>query len=464
MPIDRSKSLYRPPAPAPASAGSLVWRIFNSKKNDILHYIPEKAFNIFMGKAPSVSKRNVFLINDPNVIKHIMVQHVDDYPKSDLVTDSLMPLLGDSIFTVSGDKWKRQSRMIEQVFSKLRLKEVFTTMQASINDYIELLDQKVGDIINLDEEMAYVTADVIFRTMFSKPISDKDANTIFREFTIYQESLPHMTGKVVFLGAAHSKTEIPQRGQDACAKIRGIIASIVDERLSGEIKEDDICQIIIECRDPETDEGFTREEIINQIAFFFLAGHETSASALTWAFLCLSQSPDDWETLRNEAVEHAGDNDIPYEVLSRMKFTSATFKEALRLYPPVAFITRYALKEDKIRRFEIKPDDLIIIAAWVVQRHREYWENPDYFDPSRFVKSRTGGAPNGTWIPFSVGPRVCTGAAFANAEASLILGTLTRRYKLTAIAPDDIMPVSRLTLRPKDRLQMKLEFRDDANA
>ncbi|MEP3631342.1 MAG: cytochrome P450 [Hyphomicrobiales bacterium] len=460
MSTDRSKSLYRPPAPVPPSAGSLIWRILNSRKNDILHYIPEKAFSVFMGKAPGVSKRNVYLINDPNMIKHVMVDRVDDYPKSDLVTGSLMPLLGDSIFTVSGDKWKRQSRMIEQVFAKLRLKEVFATMQASINDYVEVLDQKVGGIINLDEEMAYVTADVIFRTMFSKPIADKDANTIFKEFTIYQESLPHMTGKVVFLAAAHTKTQIPKRGLNACAKIRDIIASIVDERLSGKVHEDDICQIIIECRDPETGEGFTREEIINQIAFFFLAGHETSASALTWAFLCLSQSPNDWESLRNEVIEHAGSGNIPYDKLSRMKFTSATFKEALRLYPPVAFITRHALKDDTMRGFNIKPDDLMIIAAWVVQRHREYWENPDHFDPSRFVNNRTGGAPNGAWIPFSVGQRVCTGAAFANAEASLILGTITRRYKLTAIAPNDIIPVSRLTLRPKDRLEMKLEFRD----
>ena len=460
MQTDRNKPLYRPPAPVPTSMTSLVWRIFSSRKNDILHYIPEKAFNIFMGKAPGTSKRAIYLINDPNMIRHVMIDKVDDYPKSDLVTDSLMPLLGDSIFTVSGDKWKRQNRMIEQVFSKLRLKQVFATMQASINDYIEVLDQKVGSIINLDEEMAYVTADVIFRTMFSKPIADKDANTIFEEFTIYQESLPHMTGKVVFRAAAHTNTKIPPRGLDACAKIRDIIASIVDERLSGKVHEDDICQIIIECRDPETGEGFTRDEIINQIAFFFLAGHETSASALTWAFLCLSQSPNDWDKLRTEITEHVGDGQIPYDVLSQLKFTSATFKEALRLYPPVAFITRYALKEDTMRGFDIKPDDLIIIAAWVIQRHRKYWENPDHFDPSRFMNNRTGGAPNGAWIPFSAGQRVCTGAAFANAEASLILGTIARRYKLTAIAPNDIMPVSRLTLRPKDRLKVKLEFRD----
>lgn len=458
---DKKKAkLYRPPAPTPVGLKSIFLRVFTSKKSDILHYIPEKAFNIFMGKAPFTSKRAIYLVNDPNMIRHVMVDQVDDYPKSDLVTDSLMPLVGDSIFTVSGEQWKRQNRMIDQVFAKLRLKVVFETMQASIRDYIEKLDQKVGGIVNLDEEMAYITADVIFRTMFSKPIENGDANTIFREFNIYQESLPHMTGKIVFRAAAHSKTKIPKRGMDACAKIRDIIAAIVDERLSGNVKEDDICQIIIECRDPETGGGFTREEIINQIAFFFLAGHETSASALTWALLCLSQSPQDEAALYNEVQAQAGDDEISYEAVGRMKFTSAVFKETLRLYPPVAFITRYALKEDKLRSFNIKPDDMIIIAPWVVQRHRKYWENPDHFDPSRFIKNRAGGAPNGTWIPFSVGQRVCTGAAFANAESALVLGSITRRYKLTPLEVDKITPVSRLTLRPKERLKVKLEFRD----
>ena len=233
MQTDRNKPLYRPPAPVPTSMASLVWRIISSRKNDILHYIPEKAFNIFMGKAPFTSKRSVYLINDPNMIRHVMIDKVDDYPKSDLVTDSLMPLLGDSIFTVSGDKWKRQNRMVDQVFAKLRLKVAYSSMQDSIRDYIEKLDQKVGNTINLDEEMAYVTADVIFRTMFSKPIEDGDANTIFREFTIYQESLPHMTGKAVFRAAAHSKKTIPKHGLEAATKIRNIIASIIDDRLSG---------------------------------------------------------------------------------------------------------------------------------------------------------------------------------------------------------------------------------------
>jgi len=412
-----------------------------------------------MSKAPFSRKRNIFVVNDPNVIKYMMTTAVDNYPKGDLVTAALLPLVGKSIFTVSGEVWKRQHRMIDQVFQKLRLRVAYKSMQDALYSYQDRLDSKIGGTVNLDEEMAFVTADVIFRTMFSRPIADKDADTIFREFTIYQESLPHMTGRVVFRRMAHSNPEIPKRGLEACAAIRNIIARIVDERLSGAIEEEDICQIICTCKDPETNEGFSRDEMIDQIAFFFLAGHETSASALTWGLLCLTQDKMAADRLRQEIDEQVGDGDISFDVLNKLKYTSAVFKETLRLYPPVSFITRYAIKEDEARGYNIMPDDLVVISPWIVHRNSLFWKNPDMFDPTRFEEPKSRDIVKGTWLPFGAGPRVCTGAAFANAEASLILGSLMRRYKFTPLNPEKIEPVSRLTTRTKNRLTAKIELR-----
>lgn len=451
--------LYRPPAPKPPSVRGMLWRIFLSRKSDILHYLPVNAYNTLMTKAPLSHKRSIFVVNDPDAIRHIMVAKVENYPKSDLVTASLAPLVGESIFTVSGPQWQRQHRMIDQVFAKLRLRTAYRSMQDALADYEKRLDRQIGKTVDLDEEMAFVTADVIFRTMFSRPIADEDANTIFREFTIYQESLPHMTGQVVFRRPAHAKPKIPKRGLKACAAIRAIIARIVDERLSGAVEEEDICQIIVTCRDPETGETFTRDEMINQIAFFFLAEHETSASALTWAFFCLSQDERAAERLRAEVRSHAQDAAIPFDTLNKLRFTNAVFKEALRLYPSVSFITRHAVKEDKIRGYTIKPDDLMVIAPWTVHRNPRFWENPDAFDPHRFEDGRASDIRKGAWLPFGVGPRVCTGAAFATAEATLILGSLTRRYRFVPIAPEKVEPVSRLTIRTKRRLTAKVLLR-----
>ncbi|MEM7291407.1 MAG: cytochrome P450, partial [Pseudomonadota bacterium] len=409
----------------------MILRVFTSRKSDILHYIPEGTYRNYMSKAPISYKRNIFVVNDPNIIRYMMVEKVDNYPKSDVVTASLQPLIGSSIFNVSGDIWKRQHRMIDQVFAKLRLRVAYKSMQQAFADYRKRLDGHNGETVNLDEEMAFVTADVIFRTMFSRPIADGDANTIFREFTIYQESLPHMTGTVIFRRKANSNPKIPKRGMRACNAIRDIIAKIVDERLSGKVEEEDICQIICTCEDPETGTGFSREEMIDQIAFFFLAGHETSASALTWALLCLSQDEDAGRMVREEVVEQVGSGEIGFDKLGKLKFTNAVFKEALRLYPPVSFITRYALGNDTARGYNIEPDDLVVISPWTVQRNSLFWENPDIFDPTRFLGAKAKAIVKGSWLPFGVGPRVCTGAAFATAEAGLILGSLMRDYRFT---------------------------------
>ncbi|MEM8838944.1 MAG: cytochrome P450 [Pseudomonadota bacterium] len=444
---------------------TLLFRIFTSWRADLLHYIPKPAYTIRMRQVPFTPNRNIYIVNAPETVREIMFDKVDQYPKSDILTSSLDPLVGNSIFTVSGEQWRRQHRMIEQVFSKLRLKTAYETMQTAMHDYEKRLDAQAGGIVNLDEEMAFATADIIFRTMFSRPIDDADAMMIFKEFTIYQESLPHFTGRRMFRQIAHKSPKLPARALEACSLIRSVIAKIVDERLSGAVEHDDICQIICTCKDPETGQPFTREEMISQIAVFFLAGHETSASALTWTLLCLSQDDYAADKLRDEVYSIVGDGDIPFEALNRMKFASAIFKEGLRLYPPVSFITRYALKTDKLRdHHDIKPDDLMVISPWLIHRHQKFWKNADRFDPDRFVNDRTGGGPNGAWLPFGAGPRVCIGAAFANAEASLILGTLTRRYKLTPLDPHKIEPVARLTVRPRDRVRVRVELRERRQA
>lgn len=455
----KQREYYRPPAPVPRSIFWTVWRILFSRRSDVLHYLPSGAYTAMMSPVKFARGRTMFHVNDPKVIREIMIDKVDDYPKSDVLTSSLAPLVGDSIFTVSGETWKRQHRMIDQVFQKLRLKIAFEAMQEAMREYVARLDARIDGTVNLDEEMAFVTADVIFRTMFSRPIADEYANIIFTEFNTYQETLPHTRGWDMFTRGVNDAPKVPRKGQKACDRIREIIEVIVDERLSGKVEHDDICQIICTCTDPETGKPFTRLEMVNQIAFFFLAGHETSASALTWTLLCLSQDDYAASRVRREVLELSNNDEIQYETINRMKFTSAAFKEGLRLYPPVSFMPRIALKEDYLRgHYDIKPDDLMVISPWTVQRHEKMWKNPDRFVPERFENDRSGGGPNGAWIPFSVGQRVCTGAAFANAESTLVIGTLLRRYKFTPINPDRIEPVSRLTVRPRKRIKTKVEL------
>ncbi|MEO1495043.1 MAG: cytochrome P450 [Pseudomonadota bacterium] len=452
------KALYRPPAPEPVSLRWLFFRSLFSRRSDVLHYVPEPAFDALFVRVP-MSRRPLYLVNNPAVIREIMVDRIDDFPKSDILTDALRALVGDSIFTVSGETWRHQHRMIDQVFSKLRLRDTFGVMQTAIAEYVARLDQRVGDTIEIDTEMAYVTADVIFRTMFSRPITDGEATEIFNEFTVYQASLPHMTGRALYASKPHAVQKLPTRGIEAATRIRRIIARLVDERVSGRVVEDDICQIIATCRDPDTGAAFTVTEMVDQVAFFFLAGHETSASALTWALLCLSQDTRYADRIVEEVHAECGDGPIGFDSRTKLRTTNAVFREALRLYPPVSFISRTALRDVTVQGREIPKDSVMILAPWIVQRHRRFWDHPDHFDPDRFDREGGTEAPPGAWFPFGAGPRVCTGAAFATMEAVLVLGTLTRRYRIEPVAPHRIRPTSRLTVRPEDRIIARLSLR-----
>lgn len=453
-----AKDLYRPPAPVPASLNWILLRSLFSRRSDVLHYVPKAAFNALFVRVP-MARRPIFLVNNPAVIREIMLDRIDDFPKGDVLTDALRALVGDSIFTVSGDRWRRQHRMIDQVFSKLRLRDTFGIMQTAIAEYVDRLDQNVGGEIEIDTEMAYITADVIFRTMFSRRITDGEATEIFNEFTVYQQSLPHMTGRAIYAARAKTAHLLPKRGIEAAGRIRRIISRLVDERVSGRVVEDDICQIIATCRDPETGDAFTVTEMVDQVAFFFLAGHETSASALTWALLCLSQAEEFADRIDAEVRETCGTDPIGFDVRNKLRTTNAVFREALRLYPPVSFIARTALRDVEIQGRAVPKDSLMILAPWIVQRHQRFWDDPDRFNPDRFDTDQGTIPPPGAWFPFGAGPRVCTGAAFATMEAVLILGTLMRRYLIKPNAPHRIRPVSRLTVRPEQRIIAKVSHR-----
>ena len=182
-------------------------------------------------------------------------------------------------------------------------------------------------------------------------------------------------------------------------------------------------------RDPDG-AGFSREELIDQLGVMFLAGHETSASALTWAFYILANRPDIVGRIREEVNRVAGAGPIQFEHIKALAFTRNVFRETVRLYPPITFLPRVALENTQIGGRKIPRGALVIVAPWVLHRHRAYWAEPDVFDPDRFLPEREAGMTSGAYIPFGIGPRVCAGAAFAQVEACLIIASLVAAFRL----------------------------------
>jgi len=238
---------------------------------------------------------------------------------------------------------------------------------------------------------------------------------------------------------------------------------MLDHRLQeGADAAEDIAGAIIAARDPDTGEPFSREELIDQIGVFFLAGHETTASVLTWTFFILSQQPAVVARMRREIEQAAGAGEISFEHTKKLSFTRNVFRETLRLYPPITFIPRVAAEATTIAGRKVKRGTMIMIAPWTIHRNQDFWPAADRFDPDRFSSDREGEVRPGTYMPFGLGPRICVGAAFATVEASLILSRLVQRYDLEAMDAERVRPVARLTTRPAREIMCRVRPRPAA--
>jgi len=443
--------LYRPPAPRPLSPTLSLLRTLLRFERDLLSLLPEEAYRIRVAPM-GVSRRKILLVNDPAVVRRLLTAEADDYPKSDLMIGALKPLVGEGMFISQGETWKRQRRMLEPAFSHMRINRAFDPMNAAVADYEDLLDRHAADgtPFSLEAGMSHVTADIVGRTIFSRTLESDAARRIFDDFARYQNAVANVELRRLLWGKPFADIPQPRAVTEACGRIRDHIGALLDERLGGAdpggaAASNDLAADVIAAVDPETGTKFAREELIDQVGTFFLAGHETTASVLTWCFYILSQNPHIVERLRLEIESTTSGGPVLPEHTRSLALTRNVFRETLRLYPPLTFIPRVAIRDVEIEGHRLPRGAMVMISPWIIHRHLDYWRAPDRFDPDRFA---AGEDEPGAYLPFGLGPRVCIGAAFATLESTLILARLIRRYDFAMVAPEKVRPVARLTTRP----------------
>jgi cytochrome P450 len=440
--------VYTPPRPNPLWAVAGLMRTAFGGEGNLLSLLPAAAYKMPVGKL-GWSRRTILIVNDPSLLRNILTDPTDIYPKNDLMVGALAPLVGDSMFVSSGDTWRRQRRMIDPAFSAMRLTRAFVSMTAAVDDYETKLDDLAarGEAFSLDLAMSHLTADIICRTVFSTSLQSKTAREVFDDFTIFERSVAHVELKRLIFDPAWS--DIPQHGEvlAACERIREHLGQLVDNHLKEGASFNDIAAAIVAARDLDSGEGFTRKELIDQLGVFFLAGHETTASA---------QQPGVVARIRKEVDTVCGDGPVEFEHVKRLAFTRNVFRETLRLYPPITFIPRVAAESTQIGKYKVKRGAMIMIAPWTIHRHAAHWKNPHTFDPDRFGVERENELVPGTYLPFGWGPRVCVGASFATTESALILARLARRFDFSADQPGRVRPVARLTTRPAEQIMCRV--------
>lgn len=459
---------FTPPKPEPKPGGLPFWRVLPTWLHDGLAVLSDKAYRMKMGQF-RLPTRHFFMLNDPPLIRRVLVEAADDYPKSDILHFMLKRLMGDSIFTSNGPTWRRQRAMLNPAFEATRVKLVFGQMQAATREMIERLDLVAdGSPQPIDIETTHVTADIILRTIFGKSLDRATAEQIFTAFNRFQEIAYSLGMLRVFRVPSFLFVRRNREADRAAREIRGLLEPLIQERLdlvaAGRAPaERDFLAAMIEARDPESDQPFSFSELYEQVAMLFLAGHETSASALAWTLYLIAGQSDVQERLHDEILSVIGPEREPeLGDLRALDYLRDVFRESLRLYPPVAFIARSPKKAECMRGKDVKPGSILFISPWMLHRNRDHWDAPDEFDADRFNTDKGIEAARCAYLPFSMGPRVCLGAAFAQQEAALILASLVRRYRFETVPGHAPKPVARLTLRAENGVLLRLVRRDRA--
>ena len=344
--------------------------------------------------------------------------------KSLRIAEGLRPLLGNSVFVTNGEVWKRQRRIIDPAFEGGRLRQAFPAMVDAARATVSRI---TPGVVEVEEAASHAAADVIFRTLFSIPIEDAHAQAVFREFRDHQRTQP-ILNLGAFLPLPHWFPRLHRRRTKAtAARIRALITDMTTRRaaeIAAGTAPDDLATKIMVTADPVTGERFATGEMVDQVAIFFLAGHETSASALAWGLYLLATHPPVQDRVAAE-VSSLPENPA-FADLSKLKFTRDVFREVLRLYPPVPMMVRQNLKPETFRDREVAPGAQVVLSPWHLHRHERLWADPDAFDPDRWQTEAGKASARDAWMPFSAGPRVCTGAGFAMAEGMIVLAMLVR--------------------------------------
>ena len=450
--------MIQPPKPPSRPDKVSLWRYVRLFRRDLLSAQPARLYRAWMAEFRTPFFRS-YLLNQPDLVDLVLKERPDDFPKSDRISEGLRPLLGNSVFLTNGETWKRQRRIIDPAFEGGRLRDTFAAMWDAAEAAATRLDKRAGQVVEIEAETSHAAADVIFRTLFSIPIEHEVATEVFDEFRRYQRGQP-ILNLAAFIPLPRWMPRLHRKSTRAsAARIRDLITRLTRDRMdaiAAGMAPDDLATKIMTTADPQTGETFDTEEMVDQVAIFFLAGHETSASALAWALYLMALYPEWQDRLAAEAqvLERAD-----FAVMSKLRLSRDVFRETLRLYPPVPMMVREAACPEHFRDRDVPKGSQLVLSPWHLHRHERLWDRPDDFDPDRWHTENGKACARNAYMPFSAGARVCTGAGFAMVEGPLILSRILRDFRVTLTDAPPPVPVAHLTVRSDRGIPLMLTRR-----
>lgn len=457
----REEPLFVPPFPHRHARRLGLWRLLRLARRSFLDVWTKAAFEKdFLHSR--VLRRDVYVCNSPATVQEAFVDQPAAFErKSPQMRHALKPLLGDGLFISDGPVWKERRRMVAPVTHISRLASLVPPITEAAAERAAAWAERDPTVpVDMLAEMGHLTAEIICRTIFGRQLGGTAAASVVSAFAQYQR----VVGQTDLLSMVGLPDWLPRwqpvRARLAGRRIARVLDRLIDGVLSAEGQgEASLIRAMAEGVNPATGQAMDRAAFRNEAAVLFMAGHETTANTLAWAWYLLSQCPRARAAVQAEA-DALGGRPAGFADMAALPYTRAVVEETLRLYPPVPLLARQAVTDGEIAGRFIRKGSLVLAVPWLLHRHRKLWTRPDAFWPERFLPGGEAATkPRYTWIPFALGPRVCTGAAFGLTEAVLCLATLSAGFAPRLVPGTVVAPVCRLTLRPGETLPMLLERR-----
>ncbi|NGQ90257.1 cytochrome P450 [Rhodobacter sp. HX-7-19] len=450
------------PAPAPAALPVRValateplgiLGTLRAGRRNVLELIPEIATH-----APIISNsrgKRWHMVMDPDALRRILRDRLEDYPKSDVTKLILGPGIGQSLFIAEGQEWLWQRRTAAPVFSHRNVANLAPVMTAAAERASARFATAIGRAADAFDEMVTATFEVISDVTFSGGDGfDRDA--VHRAIDAYISQ----TAKVSLLDVIGAPPWVPRPSRMVAGSGLRDMKRVADQaiarrRAAGSPGIPDLLDLLMAGEDPKSGRRMTTEEIRDNLLTFIVAGHETTALTLSWALYLCAFDPAVQEAARAEAQALLGPRAATAEDVPKLPYIRQVIDETLRLYPPAAFLSRSAQRADELCGREVRRGDTVILPIYALHRHKKLWSDPDRFDPARFAPGHQ--TDRFAFLPFGDGPRICIGANFAIQEAVIILATLLARFRFAPIPGKDPKPVMILTLRPEGGVWLKVD-------
>ncbi|SMP35926.1 cytochrome P450 [Shimia sagamensis] len=420
-------------------------------RNNLLSILPELAV-----RQPMVSGRTGLrwhMVMDPGAIRHILLERVEDYPKSKATKNILRPAIGDSLFIAEGAHWRWQRRAAAPVFTHRNIANLAPVMAQAAERAADRIADQSTHAVDMMSEMVMTTFDVISEVTFSGDGS-------FDSAKVHQAIDDYIAeaGKISLLDMLGVPDWVPRPGRMMSGNALGDMKQVADTAIEarkarGAKDTPDLLDLLLAGVDPETKKTMNTAELRDNLLTFIVAGHETTALTLAWALYLCAFDQDVQDKARTEINNICTDGPITGDQALELTFVRQIIDETLRLYPPAGIISRTAQAHDMLCAREIRPGDTVMIPIYALGRNRLLWDDPDAFKPERFANRKA--IDRYAYLPFGDGPRICIGASFAIQEAVIVLATLLRRFRFDLVDGKPPKPVMILTLRPEGGVWLK---------